>query len=321
VAAPDTLSRTEIRNLIRRIKADAPLQHVGISGGEPLLRPDLPGIVADLKEEGLGVLVITSGALLTPARVAQFPPETAFEITLFSAGAALHDRIAGRAGAFHRVVQGAVCAYRRKCRLAVSVVANRLNADQVGRSLELGVALGGRTFLLNRMNFTRLTLPLAGELAPTPEQLKQALDQADEFAGKYATTVAISVPVPPCIVDLTPYRRLFFGWCARGGASAYYTISHNGLLRPCNHSSVVLGDLRKRSFRELVESRKAAGFWSPVPRACRDCKLPGHELCRGGCPAASDECYGTRARWDPVVDLARAHNREARRARLAVTAP
>lgn len=311
LASLDTLNRKEIRHLIRRIKAETPLRNVGISGGEPLLRRDLPGIVTDLVEDDLAVVVITSGALLTRQRAARFPKETVFEITLFSAGAALHDRIAGRAGAFRRVVDGAVCAWGRGCRLGVSVVVNRLNAHDVFAALEFGVALGANAFLLNRMNFTRLTLPRAGELAPTPAQLKLALDAAEEFATEFQTTVAVSVPIPPCVVDLTPYRRLFFGWCARGQADAYYTISHNGLLRPCNHSSVILGDLRQRSFRELVHSRKAAAFWAPVPPACRDCRYPDHELCRGGCPAASDECYGTRRRWDPIVDLARTQTRQA----------
>jgi radical SAM protein with 4Fe4S-binding SPASM domain len=159
------------------------------------------------------------------------------------------------------------------------------------------------------MNLTRLTLPKAGELAPTSGQLKEALDAAEEFAIKYRATVAVAVPIPPCLLDLTPYHHLLFGWCPRGRAEeAYYTVSYNGLLRPCNHSSLILGDLRKESFLKLVNGRKAAAFWAPVPTSCRKCKYPGHELCRGGCPAASDECYGTRMRWDPIVDLARLNN-------------
>jgi radical SAM protein with 4Fe4S-binding SPASM domain len=116
--------------------------------------------------------------------------------------------------------------------------------------------------------------------------------------------IAVSVPIPPCVVDLKPYQHLLFGWCPRGrSADVYYTVSHNAMLRPCNHSSVILGDLRKQSFTELVKSRRAAAFWRPVPAACQKCVLPGHKLCRGGCPAASDECYGTRRRWDPIVEV------------------
>jgi radical SAM protein with 4Fe4S-binding SPASM domain len=303
VLAPETLNRTQVRRLVRKVKQDAPLKHVGISGGEPLLRRDLPGIVTDLFDDDLGVVVITSGALLTPKRAGQFPKETLFEITLFSADADLHDRIAGCAGAFRRVIDGAIAAWKRGCRLAVTVVVSRLNAHDVGRTLELAIALGARSFLLNRVNFTQLILPKAEQLAPTTDDLQHALDAAERFATKFNTVVSVSVPMPPCIVDLTGYRRLLLGWCARGGAGSYYTISHRGYLRPCNHSSVILGDLKKQSFAELVQSRKAVAYWKPVPKACLDCKHLDHELCRGGCPAASDECYGTRCRWDPIVDI------------------
>lgn len=300
----DTLSRQEILRLVGRIKRDAPLKQVGISGGEPLLRPDVAGICADLTDQGLGAVVITSGALLTPPRTRRFPEGTIFEITLFSADAALHDRIAGREGAFQKVLEGAVCALKHRHRLAVAVVVHRLNAHDVQRALELGIALGADGFLLNRINFSRFTFAQADTLAPTPGQLREALDAANAVAGDYGASIAVSVPIPPCVVDPTPYEHLHFGWCPRGSPDAYYTVSHNGLLRPCNHSSLILGDLRRRSFAQLVNSRRAAEFWAPVPAACQRCTHPMRDLCRGGCPAASDECYGTRERWDPLVDVA-----------------
>ncbi|MGC4052087.1 MAG: radical SAM protein [Paludibaculum sp.] len=303
VLAPDTLSRAEIRDLIRRIRCDAPLKQAGLSGGEPLLRKDLPEIVEDLRNEGLGVVVITNGTLLTPARARRFPEGTVFEMTLFSADAALHDRIAGVAGAFRRVLAGAVAAVTNHCRLAVSVVVNRLNAHDVRRALELGIALGSDAFLLNRVNFSRCTAGQGDLLAPSVEQLRQALEAAESVAAEYDAMVAVSVPMPPCVVDPTPYEHLHFGWCPRGNSEAYYTVSHNGLLRPCNHSSRILGDLRKQSFAELTRGRAARAFWAPVPPECRTCSHPLAGLCRGGCPAASDECYGTRKRWDPLVEI------------------
>lgn len=305
VLSPETLRRKEILKLVRKIRGDAPLRVVALSGGEPLLRPDIAGICTDLMNDGLSVAVITSGVLLTPERAARFPAGTTFEITLFGADAALHDRIVGRAGAFGRVLQGAASALERGHKVVVSVVLNRLNAGHTRDALELGIALGADAFLLNRMNYSRLTLPQAAQLGPTIEQLKGALDAAEAVAVEYEAAISVSVPIPPCVVDLAPYSHLHFGWCPRGGAQAYYTVSHTGLLRPCNHSSLVLGDLREKSFEELVNGRKAAAFWAPVPDECQACTHPLRDVCRGGCPAASDECYGTRERVDPLVQLTR----------------
>ena len=94
--ASTTLGRGEIRDLVKRVKRETALEQVAISGGEPLLRADLPDILADIAEEGLSAVVITSGALLTPRRVARLPRDTALEVTLFGADGALHDRIVGR---------------------------------------------------------------------------------------------------------------------------------------------------------------------------------------------------------------------------------
>ena len=305
VLSPETLTRKEILTLVRKIRKDAPLRVVALSGGEPLLRPDIAGICTDLVNEGLRVAVITSGVLLTPARAARFPVGTNFEITLFGADAALHDRIAGRAGAFGRVLEGAAAALEHGCKIVASVVLTRLNADHARDAFELGIALGADAFLLNRMNFSRLTLPHAGELGPTVEQLKGALDAAEAVAVEYDAAISVSVPIPPCVIDPAPYSHLHFGWCPRGGPQAYYTVGHNGMLRPCNHSSAVLGDLREKSFEELVNCRRARAFWAPIPSECGACEHPLREVCRGGCPAASDECYGTREQVDPFVQLAR----------------
>ena len=304
VLAPDTLSRKDIRDLVRKIRKDAPLRVVALSGGEPLLRADLAGICTDLANDGLSVAVITSGALLTPARAGRFPPRTTFEITLFGADAALHDTIVGRTGAFQRVLEGSVSAIENGCSIVASIVLNRLNADHARDAFELGIALGADAFLLNRMNFSRLTLPHAAELAPTVEQLKSALDVAEDVAVQFDAAVSVSVPIPPCVVDPAPYPHVHFGWCPRGGPQAYYTVSHNGMLRPCNHSSLVLGDLRRHSFAELVNGPAAAAFWAPLPDECLECTHPLRDVCRGGCPASSDECYGTRRRVDPLVQLA-----------------
>lgn len=298
------LRRTEIRDLVRKIKRDAPLKQIAISGGEPMLRPDLGGIICDLADEGLSAVVISNGSLLTKSRLRCFPEGTIFEVTLFSANADLHDRIAGRRS-FHRVLEGLVRLRQHKCKFVLSSVVTRLNAHDTSRTIELGIALGADAVMLNRINLSRVTLPIAGALVPDLSALRRSLDSAEEAASRYEVMVAISVPIPPCVVDPRMYTHLQFGWCPRGSKNAYYTVGNTGLLRPCNHSSVVLGDLCKQGFGELVHSRASREFWSPLPKDCIACSHPLKDYCRGGCPAAADECYGTRERVDPFVEFFR----------------
>jgi radical SAM protein with 4Fe4S-binding SPASM domain len=309
--APNTLGRGAIRDLVRRIKAETLLEQVAISGGEPLLRSDLAGILQDILNEGLTPVVITSGALLTPTRVRRLPREIILEVTLFGADSRLHDLIVGRKGTLARVIEGVARARRHGCSLVVSVVVNGLNVHEVGRALELGIALGAEGFLLNRMNLTPPTMRDA-DLRMSQAQLQQMLAAAERVAADFDAPISVSVPIPPCVVDPAAFPHLHFGWCPRGGDAAYYTISHDGKLRPCNHSSRVLGDLRTSSFSELTQSASAREFWAPQPTACASCEHPLRDMCRGGCPAASDECYGTRKRWDPIIDTTRMQQRVVR---------
>ena len=301
VRDPETLSRREILALVRKIRRDTPLRQVGLSGGEPLLRPDLPEIAGDLSTEGLGIVVITNATLLTDELLGRFPPEVLFEFTLFSADAELHDRMAGRPGAFRRAIQGVQRAARHKFRLALACVITRLNFHDVFRTIELGIALHAEAVLFNRINLSKATLASARELVPSVEQLRQALNAAEEAAQRYGIAVAVSVPIPPCVLDLSPYKHLHFGWCPRGGRQAYYTVSYNGLLRPCNHSSAVLGDLQTEGFAEIVTRESTRAYWRPIPAECRQCPEPLRDSCRGGCPAASYECFGSANRVDPFV--------------------
>jgi pyrroloquinoline quinone biosynthesis protein E len=299
------LSWKQISGLVKKVKSDAPLKQVAFSGGEPMLRNDLPDIVSDLADDGLSSVIITNGTLLSASRIKRFPSDTIFEITLFSANAKVHNYMAG-SSVFDRILEGLVCLERNGGRFVLVVVITKLNAHDVRRTIELAIALGADTVMLNRVNLSRHTLPIADELVPSVSMLRECLDAAEDAAADFGISIALSVPVPPCLVDPRRYSNLHFGWCPRGNKESYYTIGWDGLLRPCNHSSVTLGDLRKQSFKEIILGSRTDEFWKPVPYECQRCEHPLKHLCRGGCPAAADECFGSRDYIDPMVVYARA---------------
>lgn len=305
-----TLTRREWVRIARAIRGDAPLAQVVLSGGEPLLYPEAPELVQDLVDEGLDTAVITNGERLDAALLGRFPPDTLFEVTLFAADRALHDRLAG-AGRFEAVLRSLVEIERRRCRLVLVVVITSLNAHDIRRTLQLGIALGAQGVLLNRINLTRRSFARARHLVPTPEQLRGALRDADDIAAERRIGVAVSVPVPPCVVDPAEFAHLHFGWCPRGGAGSYVAVGPAGMLRACNHTSRVLGDLRRRSFAELMETPSAELPWSSsIPPICARCRHPLASECAGGCPAAAQECHGRNGAVDPFVTLACAAGRE-----------
>ncbi len=304
-AAAPLLSRDEWSSAILAACEDAPISQVAVSGGEPLLRPDTPDIAADLQQLGLNVVVITNGARLTEACLRRFPAGCTFETTLFSDQAALHDQLAGRPS-FARVLWNLARLRRYGHHLVVVCVVTRQNAHVVGRVIRLGVALGAQAVMLNRVNVTRRLYREAADLVPTSAQLRACLHEANEAAALYGVTVPVSVPVPPCVVDPTPFRNLHFGWCPRGGPDAYYAYGASGDIRPCNHSTRVLGNVKVHRLRDVADGERARAFWGAAPVECADCDHPLKDKCLGGCLAAADECFGTPARRDPYVELCQA---------------
>lgn len=296
------LTRAELRALIARVQRDVPLEQVALSGGEPLLCRDLEGVAWDLEELGLHPVVITNGVLLTGRRLSLFPRGTTFEITLFSVDEGVHNALAGRP-VFARVLENLVRLRREGHRFVLACVLTRRNAHDVTRTIRLGVALGAEGVLLNRVNLSRRLFVRAPHLVPTAAQLRAGLRAASALAVRYGIPIAASVPIPPCVTDPRDYPGLHFGWCPRGGPESYYTIGATGAVRPCNHASVVLGDLRRQGFADIVNSVQARRYWEAVPRECRACRHPLKTQCGGGCPAAADECYGDRHRRDPFVAL------------------
>ena len=87
-----------------------------------------------------------------------------------------------------------------------------------------------------------------------PQELADALDVADEFSREYELPISCSIAMPPCLFDTAKYARLTFGFCSAGTERAYYTLDPLGNVRPCNHSPLILGNIRRTPFAEMAES-------------------------------------------------------------------
>ncbi len=98
------LSREEIRRLIEEVRSFRP--NITLFGGEPLLHPEFPGIVEDVKSAGLRSNVITNATLLE--RFADLFVDFGMDEVIFSLDGPreVHDEIRGVPGSFDRAMEG-----------------------------------------------------------------------------------------------------------------------------------------------------------------------------------------------------------------------
>ena len=292
------MDTSEWCELIAKLQGETNCRLVTFSGGEPLMRDDFRDILAFCHQQGLESILITNGGLLDPDTIAFCLDHGVgmFELTLLGADAETHDRLTRTPGSWERALAAMASLHRAQASWCGVFVATRDNVSQVRQTLEMVVALGAMAIMFNRFNpggeGTRHL-----DLMPSVEQVRGALALVDELAATYGLFASASIPIMPCLMDTRPYRHIGFGFCAAGRDNAYYTVGPDGRVRPCNHSALVLGDLRTQTLAEILAGPELASFTAAAPKVCRPC--PGLAICRAGCRAAAEVCFGSISEPEP----------------------
>lgn len=293
--APGTLT------LLAKAIDETGCSNISLTGGEPLLRPDLPEILNYLLQREVTTALITNGRLLTELTVVDLLERgtALFELPLLSHRRRVHDRLSGAPGAFDAVLAAMARIRLHRGQFVAVFVITRRNLPDLGETIRLAFAMGARGLMLNRFNPGGRGREHVHDLLPTPDQVQQALGVADSAASRLGFPIACSIPIQPCLVDTKAFPHIRFGFCAAGTDNAYYTLGPLGGLRPCNHTSTVLGNLLEETFADLTAPDRIASFVEASPPMCAACERL--EVCRGGCKAAAQACYGSLRAEDPFL--------------------
>lgn len=304
----------DVRPLLGHILEQVDCRHVTLTGGEPLLRQDLPEIVSSIASLAQVNLITNGHGLSEPVAMDLIRRGVSlFELPLLSHRRAVHDELSGAPGAFDAVLAAlAHIRYHRGQAIAV-FVATRRNVAELHDTLRLAAAFGVRGVMLNRFNpGGRGSAHL--DLLPTVDELRSALETAEAASQVLRLPIACSIPIQPCLIDPSDYPHLSFGFCAAGSSRAYPTFDTAGNVRPCNHSPTVLGNVWDEPLADILAPERIAAFVAAIPAFCAPCAL--RDRCQGGCKAAAQVCYGSLSVPEPFL---RANLAQARPVRRCVT--
>ncbi|NPV56768.1 MAG: radical SAM protein [Anaerolineae bacterium] len=288
-------------DLLNKALDETNCRHVTFTGGEPLLRGDLVELLDFVRQRGARATIISNGRLLDGARARELMDAGAslFELPLLSHRRNVHDRLSGGPGAWDAVLEAMANIRLQRGQCVAAFVATRLNYGDAAETMRLAFAFGARSVMFNRFNPGGRGRHHLDLLLLRVDELRQALAAAEATAAALSLPVGCSIPIQPCLVDLTQYPHLNFGFCAAGSERAYYTLDPLGNLRPCNHSDLVLGNLFEKPFGEIIEGDCMQAFARAVPDACHGC---GQLLaCQGGCKAAAGVCSGCLTAPEPFL--------------------
>jgi radical SAM protein with 4Fe4S-binding SPASM domain len=252
--------------LFHDLWADAPVSGVTLTGGEPLLRRDLPGVATTLSRIGFTVAVATNGTLLTSSTARELRDSGVrhFDIGIESAIAEVSEGIAG------------ACATGASVTLSLCLTSK--NAGTAPEVVRLAAALGADAVCLNR--FVPTGGPSDAHHMPSSTGIADALRDAGKMGEKLSLPVYAGIPLELCVFASIGETGIINTACHCGEGK--WAIGPDGVLRTCEQSPVLLGNLLNERFSTLRELPAVKWFREAMPfRECHGCAdLP---RCGGGC--------------------------------------
>jgi len=255
--------------------ADAGCLNLLFTGGEPLLRPDLPAVYERAIRRGILLGLFTNGILVDDRILGLFaecPPQL-IEITLYGASAEVYERVTGVAGSFTRCLHGIDALLERGQTVALKAMILRENQHEIEAMRELARARD-LEFRVDPALFPRFDgdpAPLAHRI-PADEAIAIEMRNEDlaRRTAEYFTRKR----------DVRDEKRLF--GCLAGVTG--FHIDPRGTLLPCLMVSTHGFDLRQGTFRrgwdEVLPAFHEQGIVAGYE--CNVCEL--RNLC-GVCPA------------------------------------
>ncbi len=281
---------------------DLGVVQLGLSGGEPTLRPDLTELVRCAKQLGLYSTLVTSAYRLKRARLAELKDAGLdhVQISVQAADAELSDRIAGTAS-----YEDKLAAYRATRELGfpltVNVVLHRQNLDQVEALIGLADRLGAERIELANTQFYGWALHNRAALMPSKAQLAAGWEVVQRERRRLGNRLEI-------IWVLPDYHEAFPKPCMGGWGNAYITITPAGEVWPCHAA----GRIKTLTFANVRDhplswiwhesdafTRFRGDGWMPEP--CRSCERKTKDF--GGCRCQAFLIAGDAAVTDPVCSL------------------
>jgi pyrroloquinoline quinone biosynthesis protein E len=286
---------------------------LALTGGEPMLRRDLPELCAAARDAGLYSSLITAGTLFDDERAHELRRAGLdhVQISIQSPDPAENDRIAGNRS-FEKKLAAARLAVDLGFPLTINCVLHRQNLDRIEEILALALALGAQRLELANTQYYGWAVPNQAALMPTRDQLERAEQAVIGFRERVGPRLDILWVLPDYYEDLPKP-------CMGGWGQTAIVVAPNGDVLPCQAASTI-GDLPLDNvaehplewiWTESVAFQRFRGTgWMQEP--CRTCPLGRQHEDFGGCRCQALRLTGDAAATDPVCRFSADHGRLVR---------
>jgi len=270
--------------------AELGCQKIHFSGGEPMLRPQLPDLVEYAAQLGIRVTLTTNGTLIDKVKARRLVEAglRGVNISIDSPIRKMHEKIRGVEGSF-KLTTRAVSLFRKyshkgKLTVRINTVVGRSNYETLASLPDLAHELGadginlipvddhcGEHLSMRRKDIAKFNAEIAPIIEERARELKVQI--ADEDAHPFGRDNSE--------VRLGRAGRYAFGYYNKFPCYAPWThslVDFNGLVYVCcmtREQMQPLGDIRRQSFKEIWEGdfyrRVRLNMHPPALKPCQRC--------------------------------------------------
>jgi len=311
-AADQELSTAEAKHMVDEM-AKFGSQWFGISGGEPLVRPDIWEIIEYAeKQHNLNVSLITSGYAWDEERfnkLTKYNVKTAISI---DGERDTNDRIR-RKGGYDKALHAMKKLSSVGLLDCLVTTMTKYNIHQMAHTAALAEEYKARSVVYHNLVPVGRAGENMEELAPTPQQYEDAFNEIYEIQRKLYGKVKVNVYSPfyarivkqKNSVDFWDwFNEGYLGRCTIGGN--YIGITENGDYRSCGfHEGYRVGNVKNTSLRQAWDDLQKSEFHlklrdkSNLKGRCGVCEY--REIC-GGCRTRAEFYTGDLFESDPACN-------------------
>jgi radical SAM protein with 4Fe4S-binding SPASM domain len=289
-----------------------------LSGGEPLLRPDIWQLAAHGTERGLRMCLATNGVLVDDAACQQMKATgiRMVSLSLDGASAAVHDDFRRQPGAFDATVRATERLKANGVPFLVNSSFTKRNQEEIPRCYELAKRLGATAWYMFMIVPTGRGAEIMNELISKEdydkilqwhydtEKVEPDLLMRPTCAPHYYRVV-LQQNRGQADEDKLKRRSLTFSTGGGKGCIAGQTIclvDAFGNVQPCSYLPASAGNVKETPFREIWESSPLFLELRDFERykgRCGSCEYLN--VC-GGCRARAEAIHGDRLAEEPFCD-------------------
>jgi AdoMet-dependent heme synthase len=314
----DEMNTAEVQELIDDIASFATPILI-ISGGEPLMRPDIFEIARYASARGLRAALSPNGTLIDAdvARRIQQAGVSRVSISIDGATAVDHDAIRGVPGAFDAAVEGIAACRAQGLSFQINTTVMRQNVGALDALQQWAIEQGAAAWHLFMLvptgrgaiddeispdEYERVLSWIYDRAKTSPLPMRVTCGpQFMRIVAQRGHGAPVGIERPRQVHSATGGAGHPHG-LSRGclAADGYCFVSHSGEVYPCGYLPLSAGNVRERSFREIYQESELFCTLRDLSQLQGNCGVCEYRRVCGGCRARAYAFTGNVLATDPL---------------------